>query len=93
VPARYVDDCVVYVQIAAYAGIADMAAMWDAAGQDKHRLRDNCASLGRGDPAALAEISRRRSELDDFFGSTSTSEATSDVMSGGSADRSGSDRP
>lgn len=73
IPVDYVDDCVAFVQFAAYVGVADMAAMWDAAGQDAQRLRENCISLGRGDPAALAEISRRRDELEAFFGATTTS--------------------
>ena len=72
IPLAYVDDCVEFVQFAAYVGIEDMAAMWDAAGHSEARLRENCISLGRGDPAALAEISRRRDELEAFFGVTTT---------------------
>lgn len=75
IPVGYVDDCVVFVQFAAYVGVADMVAMWDAAGRDANRLRENCVSLGRGDPPALAEISRRRAELDVFLGVTTTSVA------------------
>jgi hypothetical protein len=74
IPLEYVEDCVAYVQFAAYVGISDMRTMWDAAGQDAGRLRDNCISLGRGDPQALAEISRRRVELDAFLGVTTTVE-------------------
>jgi hypothetical protein len=74
VPVGYVDDCVEFVQAAAYVGIADMKTMWDAAGRDVRRLRENCTSLGRGDPDALAEISRRRDELDAFLHATTTTE-------------------
>jgi hypothetical protein len=70
----YVDDCVEFVQAGAYVGMADMATMWDAAGRDARRLRENCTSLGRGDPEALAEISRRRDELDAFLDATTTTE-------------------
>jgi hypothetical protein len=72
IPDGYVDDCVEYVQFAAYVGIADMATIWQAAGMDVQRLRENCTSLGRGDPAALADIARRRAELDAFLNTTTT---------------------
>lgn len=74
VPVASVDDCVEFVQFAAYVGVADMAAMWDAAGRDANRLRENCTSLGRGDPEALADLSRRRDELEAFLGVTTTSD-------------------
>ena len=65
-----------FVQFAAYVGVEDMVTMWDAAGRrTSNRLRENCVSIGRGDPAALAEISRRRAELEAFLGATTTSVA------------------
>lgn len=70
IPVDLVDDCVEFVQFAAYVGIEDMAAMWDAAGQDIGRLRENCISLGRGDPAALEDLSRRRAELEAYMTGT-----------------------
>jgi hypothetical protein len=72
IPLAFVDDCVEFVQFAAFAGVEDMVAMWDAAGHSAGRLRENCISLGRGDPDALAELSRRRDELEAFFGVTTT---------------------
>jgi hypothetical protein len=72
IPLEYVEDCVEFVQFAAFVGIEDMVAMWDAAGHSEGRLRENCISLGRGDPDALHEISRRRDELEAFFGVTTT---------------------
>lgn len=72
IPVEYIDDCVEFVQFAAYVGVADMATMWEAADYDPARLRENCISLGRGDPAALREISQRRDELEAFFGVTTT---------------------
>ena len=70
IPVDLVDDCVEFVQFAAYVGVEDMATMWDAAGQDIARLRENCISMGRGDPAALEELSRRRAELEAFLSGT-----------------------
>jgi hypothetical protein len=85
VPLEFVDDCVAYVQFAAYVGIRDMRIMWDAAGQDADRLRDNCVSLGRGDPHGLAAISQRRDQLEAFFGITTTSEQVSAASTRSSA--------
>ena len=79
IPLAYVDDCVEFVQFAAFVGIEDMVAMWDAAGHSAARLRENCISLGRGDPDALAELSRRRDELEAFFGVTTTVAVTTDA--------------
>jgi hypothetical protein len=72
IPVEYIDDCVEFVQFAAYIGVADMATMWEAASHDAARLRENCISLGRGDPNALREISLRRDELEAYFGVTTT---------------------
>ncbi len=76
IPVEYVDDCVEFVQFAAYIGVADMAIVWEAAGYDVVRLRENCISLGRGAPEALRDISQRRDELDAFFGVTTTTTTT-----------------
>ncbi|MGE0000387.1 MAG: hypothetical protein AB7R77_25500 [Ilumatobacteraceae bacterium] len=72
VPGGQVQDCVDYVQFGAYVGEADMVAVWDAAGHDVDRLRENCVSLGRGDPAALAALSERRHEVDAYLAASST---------------------
>jgi hypothetical protein len=79
VPGAQVQDCVDYVQFGAYVGEADMVAAWDAAGHDVDRLRDNCVSLGRGDPAALTALSERRRAVDAYLAASST---TSPVESG-----------
>jgi hypothetical protein len=70
----HVDDCVEFVMFAAYVGVEDMVVMWDAAGKNIGRLRENCISLGRADPDALAALSKRRDELEAFFGVTTTAE-------------------
>jgi hypothetical protein len=72
VPGAQVQDCVDYVQFGAFVGEADMAAIWDAAGHDVDRLRENCVSLGRGDPGALANLSERRRALDAYLAASST---------------------
>ncbi len=79
IPVEYIDDCVEFVQFAAFVGVADMATMWQAANHDVALLRENCISLGRGDPAALREISQRRDELEAFFGVTTTISTITDA--------------
>ncbi len=81
IPVEYIDDCVEFVQFSAFIGVADMATMWEAANHDPARLRENCISLGRGDPNALREISQRRDELEAYFGVTTTAAtAVTDVI-------------
>jgi hypothetical protein len=71
----HIDDCVEFVMFAAYVGVEDMVVMWDAAGKNIGRLRENCISLGKADPDALAALSERRDQLEAFFGVTTTSGA------------------
>jgi hypothetical protein len=91
IPVALVDDCVEFVQFAAFVGVADMATMWEAANHDVERLRENCISLGRADADALREFSQRRDELEAFLGvattvaGTVTSTVTSTVTTGPSA--------
>ena len=67
-PSGWVDDCVDLVQFGAFVGDAELGTMWEAAGHDVGRLRANCSSLGRADPGRLAELSRRRAEVDAYLG-------------------------
>ena len=55
--AGWIDSCIRYVQRGAFAGDADLSALWAAADQDDNRIRVLCEGLTGPDFAALRDIS------------------------------------
>ena len=55
--AGWIDSCIRYVQRGAFAGDADLSALWTAADQDDNRIRILCEGLKGPDFGPLRDIS------------------------------------
>ena len=53
-----IDDCVDYIQVAAFSGDPAARDIWDGTGQDADALEDACTSLSDSDPDQLEEYQR-----------------------------------
>jgi hypothetical protein len=73
VDPQLVSDCVEYVMFGAFTQNPLLTSMWDAADHDPAALRDDCISLGRTDPGALAALSQGLADLNVLLQSTTTS--------------------
>ena len=79
-----VDDCVDYVQMAAFTGDPDMRGVWDGAGQDAATLRSQCEALADTDRDLLETYARNKRVMVREMSSTDTTPANviDDVASG-----------
>jgi hypothetical protein len=79
-----VDDCVDYVQMAAFSGDPDMRRVWDDAGQDATVLRDRCEALADTDRDLLESYARNKRVLVREMSTTDTAPTNviDDVTSG-----------
>ena len=77
---QLLDDCVSYVQFAAFVGDAGLLAMWNDADQDPATLRTACESLGTTDPARLGDMSARWADVELYMAAAAKMEASTTVV-------------
>ncbi len=79
-----VDDCVEFVQMAAFAGDVEPQRVWNGAGQDASVLRDHCEGLLETDPELLDDYAQRKRVFLREMSTTDTTPANviDDVTSG-----------
>ena len=90
VDAGQVQDCVDLVQFGAWTGNKSLLKMWDDAGRNVPKLRQNCEAIGRTNPATLTTLSKQWQDIKKWIASvnarphvTSQPKASPSSCSGG----------
>ena len=63
IPAKLLNDCLQYVELAAFLGDHDAQVMWNESSQNEDTQRARCAAIGQSDSSALAVMSSRLAQL------------------------------
>ena len=63
VDAGQVQDCVDLVQFGAWTGNKPLLKMWDDAGRNVPKLRQNCEAIGRTNPTTLTTLSKQWKDI------------------------------